>query len=108
MNRKTSLRPMCEPLAVAAVERCSSIAYLHALFDCHARGRILVAAAADVQPPAGTRIVERIACATGGGWFSERITPIDSAGPAQIALTSGTTGDSKAILLSHRALADVE
>ncbi|MEX1031718.1 MAG: AMP-binding protein [Cellvibrionaceae bacterium] len=44
---------------------------------------------------------------SGGGWFSLKQQPLESDEPAQIVFTSGTTGASKAIVLSHRNLADV-
>ena len=43
----------------------------------------------------------------GGGWLDIRQDVVHENRPAQIVFTSGTEGASKAILLSHRALADV-
>jgi acyl-CoA synthetase (AMP-forming)/AMP-acid ligase II len=41
------------------------------------------------------------------GWYKIAQAPIESDTPAQIVFTSGTEGDAKALLISHRALADV-
>ncbi|TVV71260.1 acyltransferase family protein [Sphingomonas solaris] len=57
--------------------------------------------------PDGITVGRRVVCAPGGGWLSPRMTPRHDDSPAQVTLTSGTTGRPKPILLSHRALGDV-
>lgn len=42
----------------------------------------------------------------GSGWIDDRFIPDETAEPAQISFTSGTTGAAKAVLLSHRTLSD--
>jgi acyl-coenzyme A synthetase/AMP-(fatty) acid ligase len=93
---------------VVAIEKRSSLEYVRAVLDRHKKGALVM----PVEPGAeasfpGIDIVDRIACAPGGGWFTEHIEPRRDSAPAQVVLTSGTTGIPKAILLSHCALGDV-
>src|SRR5262249_18041084 len=95
-------------IRAVAIEKRSSIPYLRTLFERHAQGDVVLPLDADAAATfPGITLAERVACRPGGGWFREVIAPRDDDAPAQIALTSGTTGTPKAILLAHRALGDV-
>lgn len=93
-------------LDLIAIEKVSSLDYLAQMFRCYASGRVAVPVGREDQYP-GLTFVERLSCAPGGGWFDLAVEPIRSDSPAQLSFSSGTTGTPKAILLSHRALADV-
>ncbi|MEO1014007.1 MAG: AMP-binding protein [Pseudomonadota bacterium] len=106
MTIATVKRGLIEALAF---QGATSRAYLNAVFEAYERGDIVAAAPAGagrVSIP-GVKIGERRAFDADPGWFDGRYTPQDSDAPAHIAFSSGTTGRPKAVLLSHRALADV-
>lgn len=94
-------------LDLVGIEKISSVEYLNAVMACYRDGRIAVPVEAGSAAPAGHDFAERISPNAGGGWFTLRQTPIHDDRPAQIGFSSGTTGEPKAILISHRALADV-
>ena len=95
-------------LECTAVEKRSSLDFAHKILDLHQRRCVTVATdhAEDAAPP-GARIVTWVATEDGGGWFNRSVAPIDEPIPAQISVSSGTTGKPKSLVLSHRALADV-
>lgn len=104
-------KPWLDPpheLIVTAVERRSSLAYVRAVLDCHARDEVVLpldpgaSAASD-----GVRIAKFVQCPPGGCWFTDAVEPRIDLSAAQISMSSGTTGDPKMLLLSHRALGDV-
>lgn len=94
-------------LDLVGIEKISSVEYLNAVMACYREGRVAVPVEAGAPAPAGYDFVERISPNPGGGWFTLRQAPIHEDRSAQIGFSSGTTGEPKAILLSHRALADV-
>jgi len=51
-------------------------------------------------------LIEKYQPKTDGGWIDMEQSPIESKRPALISFTSGTEGPSKAIVISHSALAD--
>ena len=91
---------------LVAIEKIVSLAYVERVFDCYLEGRIAVPVDPGAAPPPGRVFAERITPAAGGGWFTRAQAPIHDERPAQVSFSSGTTGEPKAILLSHRALAD--
>ncbi len=94
-------------LSVVVIEKRSSLAYVEAVLAAHEQGGVVLPLDPDAEVPAGLTATDRIAIAPGGGWFSRSVTPRHDHALAQIALTSGTTGTAKAILLSHANLGDV-
>ena len=95
-------------LNVVAIEKRSSLAFLETVFDTHDRREIAFPVdRLGEAAPDGIHIVRWVECQEGGGWFSRQAEPLEGNEPAQIALTSGTTGTPKPILLSRGALGDV-
>ena len=94
-------------LDLVGIEKISSVDYLNAVMACYQDGRVAVPIEAGGAAPAGHVFAERVSPKPGGGWFVLQQTPISEDRPAHVAFSSGTTGEPKAILLSHRALADV-
>lgn len=93
---------------VVAVEKQSALSYLHHLFDLYEGDvAVLPVDSLDAPLPAGLEAVSRIPCDRDSGWFTRPAAPRHSDAIAQISLTSGTTGASKAMAISHRAFADV-
>jgi len=95
-------------MKVVRIEKQSSLTYVSALLESY-RGES-VALPTDVNLGLilpGMNVVETVYCQPGGGWFSEKVAPRTDDTPAQISLTSGSTGVPAQILLSHRNLADV-
>ena len=91
-----------------ALDKTGGREYLSASFAAWRAGDLLLPVSPGGAPPdVGLPIRERIVPQTGGGWFDEVISLDLSDTPAQITMTSGTTGNPKAILLSRRALSDV-
>ena len=97
------------PIEAVAFEGANSRAYLDALFDAHAEGRVaaVLPRGQAVRSIPGVRVTARERFADDPGWYARAVAPAASDAPAQIAFTSGTTGRPKPLLLSHRALADV-
>lgn len=95
-------------LAVAAVEKQNSTAYLDAIFDCHDAGlTVLPVVKHSAAVPPGIQVIRRHTVDPRGGWYQRAVAPKYCSDPALISLSSGTTGSPKAFLLSHAALADV-
>jgi non-ribosomal peptide synthetase component E (peptide arylation enzyme)/surface polysaccharide O-acyltransferase-like enzyme len=96
------------PINVVAVEKRSSLSFLRTMFELYRHDRVVLSldlAAHPITP--GLHIMDRLSCDAGGGWFEARHAPRHDDAIAQISMTSGTTGASKAMALSHRALGDV-
>ncbi|MEP3224806.1 MAG: AMP-binding protein [Parasphingorhabdus sp.] len=93
---------------VIAIEKVSSVAYLQAVFAAWNAGDVIMPVPSGQDlPDTGLSVDDRVDISPGGGWFSQSLAPDPSPKPAQISLTSGTTGTPKAVLLSRRALSDV-
>jgi acyl-CoA synthetase (AMP-forming)/AMP-acid ligase II/acyl carrier protein len=86
------------------INQVNSVDFVISAFEVYARGDVLVILK---QSNSGLYLKEEKLPKHGGGWLDYRQEVILDDRPAQIVFTSGTEGTPKAILLSHRALADV-
>lgn len=96
-------------LEVTAFRAANSRAYLDAVFEAYAAGQVVMvepASNAGIVPD-GVTVTQRKSFEDAPGWFEARLVPRFDDAPAQISFSSGTTGTPKALLLPHRALADV-
>lgn len=93
---------------IIAIDKISSVSYLRAVFAAWDAGDVIMPVLrGQPLPDIGRSVDDRVQVDAGGGWFAETIAPDISAEPAQVSLTSGTTGTPKAVLLSRGALSDV-
>jgi acyl-coenzyme A synthetase/AMP-(fatty) acid ligase len=99
--------PVDTSLRLVGIEKTVSVDYIERVLACYREGSIAVPIDAGGAAPEGHEFAELIKPAAGGGWFTAAQAPIRDDRPAQVSFSSGTTGTPKAILLSHRALADV-
>lgn len=88
---------------VVGIHQANSVDFIKSVFQVYNSGKIL---AILKQSNAGFGVEREITPVPGGGWADFRQDLIFDDRHAQIVFTSGTESTPKAILLSHRALAD--
>lgn len=93
---------------LVAIEAANSLEFLEAVFACYAENRLFAITRADVDPSRfGDPVTWMRHQAETRGWGQFDYVGSDSPDPVQIAFSSGTEGQPKAILLSHRNLDNV-
>ena len=98
-----------EQKQVVGVVSVNSIDFVNVIFDCFERGQIVafLRSATDDRKIQVTGASEIITPRSKFGWCDRQFTPQPAGSIAQISFTSGTTGQPKGVLLTHRALNDV-
>ena len=101
--------PVTGPIEAAEFSAANSIAYLSAVFAAWRAGDVVLAkpGSSAISDVPGIRIIRREEFTNAPGWFEETLAPGPADQPAQISFSSGTTGQPKALLLTHGALNDV-
>lgn len=96
---------MLQNYPIVAVEKLSSLQFAHIASELWSDDHVLMPVSAGQSTREYGIAVERTeANEPGGGWFGETFELSDSSIPAQISFTSGTTGSSKAVLISKAAV----
>ena len=93
---------------ITAIEAANSLEFLRAVFSAYDDGRLFAIMRSDVDPALyGASVTPITHNAQTLGWcrLEHHISQSDT--PAQIVFTSGTEGQPKAIVLTHRNLGDV-
>ena len=93
---------------VLSIEAANSLEFLRAVFTAYERGDLFAIARPDIDARDYAEAVTRVVHdRETRGWGRLDHEPMARDAPAQIVFTSGTEGRPKAIVLSHRNLADV-
>lgn len=93
---------------LTAIAAANSLEFLQAVFAAYDEGRLFAITRPDVDPAIYGAAVTRLDHARETrGWTRLQHRVLHSDTPAQIVFTSGTEGQPKAIVLTHRNLGDV-
>lgn len=97
----------CDTAAIGLVAK-NSVDYVRRFFDALARGVVVVPLRSknDSQRIRACGLANIVEPADGGGWFRCQFEPSTTDSLAQVAFTSGTEGEPKGVMLTHRNLAD--
>jgi acyl-CoA synthetase (AMP-forming)/AMP-acid ligase II len=97
------------PLEAVVLRTANSRSYLSSVFKAYRENRVVLTLprTSEIKAVPGVKITDRQTYEDEPGWFDESYGLVRSVAPAQIALSSGTTGRPKPLLLSHLALSDV-
>lgn len=96
-----------KPVQAAAFDAANSRAYLRAVFAAWRAGQIVTALPAGIGDVPGLVLSARTRFEADPGWFDETLPASPPEALSQIAFSSGTTGQPKALALTHGAQWDV-
>lgn len=95
-------------LIVYGLQKTNSIDFIKNVFQLYASNKVIAFLDSNASSSVMTlNISKTITPDDQYGWYKIAQPPIESDTPAQIVFTSGTEDNAKALLISHRALADV-
>jgi len=95
-------------LIVYGLQKTNSIDFIKNVFQLYASNKVIAFLDSNASSSVmALNISKTITPDDQYGWYKIAQPPIESDTPAQIVFTSGTEGNAKALLISHRALADV-
>ncbi|MCP5380914.1 MAG: AMP-binding protein [Kordiimonadaceae bacterium] len=97
------------PLSAVGIIASNSIGYIEELFKAYRQQKLVISldSPEDAVSIAGVEFSEIITPKEKYGWYQKRQIPLYFDKIAQISFTSGTEGEPKGILISHRNLANV-
>ncbi|MER5173783.1 AMP-binding protein [Thioclava kandeliae] len=98
-------------ISLTALQAQSSLDFLQKAFELYGQGQLFAICRqdTDLSRYPGLRVTQTVSSTVGHGWLRPRwqaMPTLDD--PAQIVFSSGTEGRPKAIVISGRALSDVE
>jgi acyl-CoA synthetase (AMP-forming)/AMP-acid ligase II len=97
-----------EDQKIIGIVAINSVSFIEAVFDCYKKKQVVVLLRdTDDSRIETTNVSNVLEPDDAKGWFRKSFNFSDDDSLAQISFTSGTEGEPKGVLLTHRALSDV-